>query len=127
MLDIRAIDFKAWVATLAFVAVLGLAGNAEASTWYRAEASYYNPTGNRTSCGKAMTYSSWHVASLKRSEYRCGRAVRICRYRRCVNVRVQDRGAWRSGNRVWDLTPRVKRALRCPDMCNVRWHRGWSA
>lgn len=96
-----------------------------ASPWATAQASYYNPTGNRTSCGAPMTWSSWHVAALKRSSYRCGDRIAICnpRARRCVTVLVKDRGAWRSDNRRWDLTPRVRDALRCSDLCNVRWRK----
>lgn len=88
-----------------------------------ATASYYLPTGNRTSCGRSMTMTSWHVAALKRDSYRCGDVVVICHARRCATVTVQDRGAWRSDNRRWDLTPRVRAALRCSDLCNVRWRK----
>lgn len=91
-----------------------------------AKASYYKLWGNRTSCGKRASPRAWFVASLKRDTANCGRRITICHRRRCVRVTVQDRGAWRRDNRRWDLQVRVKRALRCSDLCNVRWKRGWS-
>ena len=95
--------------------------------WERAQASYYTLYGNRTSCGKTAGASAWFVASLKRDTANCGRRVTICHLRRCVQVTVQDRGAWRSDDRRWDLQPRVKAALRCSDLCSVRWRRGWAS
>jgi hypothetical protein len=102
-------------------------GDAEArpTTWHKSEASYYTLYGNRTACGVIMSDRAWHVASLVREHARCGRRITICNRQRCVRVRVMDRGAFRSDGRVWDLTPRVKRALRCNDLCHVRWRRYW--
>ena len=104
--------------------------SAEARPAYRqAQASYYTLFGNRTSCGKTMSNRAWHVAALKPQYAKCGMKVRICHKQGqrnyCVHVRVQDRGAWRRDNRVWDLTPRVKRALRCGDLCTVKYRMGW--
>lgn len=99
------------------------AAGRQSNPWRHAQASYYLPTGNRTACGLPMTMSSWYVASLKPSTAKCGLRVVICHRHRCVAVRVQDRGAWRTDSRRWDLTPRVKRALRCGDLCNVTWKR----
>lgn len=125
--------------TLLFVAVLIVAGltfdafadharaTGIAPVWERSQASYYTLFGNRTSCGRTASPTAWFVASLKRDTANCGRKVTICHQRRCVRVTVQDRGAWRSDNRRWDLQPRVKTALHCSDLCSVRWHRGWTA
>lgn len=110
-----------------FVALL-VTDDAEARPdWQRATASYYMLYGNRTSCGKIASPRAWFVASLKSDTANCGRKVTICNRsrRRCVRVTVQDRGAWRRDNRRWDLQPRVKRALRCGDLCGVHWRRGW--
>lgn len=91
--------------------------------WSPTQASYYNPTGNATACGRPMTGASWHVASLGGSKSECGDRLVICHRSRCVNVKVQDTGPSYRGRR-WDLTSRVKRALRCSDLCNVKWRRG---
>jgi hypothetical protein len=99
------------------------------TAWSKATASYYTLYGNRTACGLTMNAKAWHVASLTREHARCGRRVTICHRRsgvnRCVRVRVMDRGKFRSDGRMWDLTPRVKRALRCPDLCTVTWKSRW--
>lgn len=120
----------ALVAIVFAVALLHLVWSPQADArpagWERATASYYTLFGNRTACGKTASNRAWFVASLKRDTANCGRKVTICHRRRCVRVTVQDRGAWRSDNRRWDLQPRVKRALRCGDLCSVRWRRGWA-
>jgi hypothetical protein len=95
------------------------------------EASWYGPGfyGRRTACGKIHSTRSWHVAALKRDIQRCGLRLVICnrgvRPTRCVRVRVMDSGAHHSGRRDLDLAPRVKRALRCGDLCTVNWRTGW--
>lgn len=116
--DRPATDASPTPSATAFPSVAG-----RSTRWAETSASYYEPTGNRTSCGAAMTWTSWHVASLKPSTYRCGLRVVICNRaaRSCATVRVKDRGAWRSDNRRWDLTPAVRRALRCSDLCRVHW------
>lgn len=91
--------------------------------WHHVQASYYTEYGNHTSCGLPMNSRAWHVAALTPDNARCGREITICHHHRCVHVTVQDRGAWRHDGRAWDLTPRVKHALRCPDLCNVTWRR----
>lgn len=111
------------ISYMVFVIVVS---NADAHPMKRAQASYYTLYGNRTACGVTMSDRAWHVAALTREHARCGRRIILCNGRKCVGVRVMDRGAYRSDGRMWDLTPRVKRALRCGDLCNVRWHHGWS-
>lgn len=113
--------FLAVVATATFMFFGGSADPAHAkAVWNTNEASYYEPTGNATACGNPMTNASWHVASLGGTKAECGDRLRICRRSRCVNVTVKDTGP-SYGWRRWDLTPRVKRALRCGDLCVVRW------
>jgi hypothetical protein len=93
---------------------------------HAASASWYGPGfyGRRTACGKTHTTSSWHVAALHPHLAKCGLRLRVCSTStRCVHVRVQDRGAWRSDDRALDLAPRVKAALKCGDVCRVRWSR----
>jgi len=117
------------VATVLIV-MLGWTSAAHAQpspAWESAEASYYLLHGNRTSCGKTASADAWFVASLKPDTANCGRKVTICRGSRCVRVTVQDRGAWRRDSRRWDLQVRVRDALRCPDVCSVKWKRGWAA
>lgn len=93
--------------------------------WHRDRvASYYKLWGNRTKCGRTSQQSSWFVAALKTENMRCGMKVTICHARRCVRVTVQDAGKHRYDRRDWDLTVRVKAALRCGDLCTVRWHKG---
>lgn len=87
-------------------------------------ASWYSMPGNTTSCGSHMTASSWWVAALQYENMRCDMRVLICHEGRCVRVRVRDRGADRNDRRDWDLTPRVKRALRCSDLCtHINWRK----
>lgn len=92
------------------------------------EASWYGGSfiGNRTSCGQTYRTSSWWVSSFKTNYMHCGLKVRICKAgtTRCVNVRVQDRGAVHTGRRDFDLTVRVRDALRC-NTCAIRWRTGW--
>lgn len=90
-------------------------------------ASYYTLWGNRTKCGKTSQRDSWFVAALQTENMKCGMRVTICHGRRCVNVTVQDAGKDRKDNRDWDLTVRVKAALRCGDLCNVKWSKGHHA
>lgn len=122
-------DFvKRFAICFAIGAVLGviigllLTPSSEASSWQVTKASYYNIPGGTTACGQTMTASSWWVAHLGGTKSSCGKQLRICKRgtTRCVNVSVRDTGGYHYG-RKWDLTPRVKYALRCPDLCNVRW------
>ena len=99
--------------------------DADAAPWHSTQASYYTLFGNATSCGVTMSATAWHVAALTPAYARCGLKLTICRASRCAHVRVMDRGAWRTDNRMWDLTPRLKHALHCPDLCNVSWTHGW--
>lgn len=101
---------------------------AVAPVWVRDRvASYYTLWGNRTKCGKTSQPDSWFVAALKTENMRCGMKVTICHGRRCVNVTVQDAGKHRRDRRDWDLTVRVKAALRCGDLCTVKWAKGHHA
>lgn len=111
-------------AFLLLVAVLP--SRASAAVWHsNREASYYYMPGNRTACGQTMSSSSYWVAALKDDLAHCGLKVTICKGRKCVRVRVQDRGAHHTSRRDWDLTPRVKNRLGCGDLCTVRWAKGW--
>ena len=101
------------------------------SGWNRTTASYYTLYGNRTACGETMSDRSWHVASLHQYYAKCGMRITICRSSRCVHVKVMDSGSYckfvplSKCYRLWDLAPRVKRALRCSSVCKVKWHRRW--
>lgn len=125
-----------WAAAFAFALALALhslssdAWGAErdpkaSSAWHlNRVASWYSMPGNRTACGQTMTSSSWWVAALQTENMRCGLQVYICHNGRCVRVRVLDRGANRNDRRDWDLTPRVRRALRCSSLCDhINWRR----
>lgn len=94
---------------------------------FNRQMSYYGPGfyGRPTACGKTMSRYSWHVAALKRDLGKCGLKLTVCHRTRCAEVRVQDRGAWRSDRRDLDATPRVKAYLRCSDLCTIRWRKGW--
>lgn len=115
------------VLTVLVALVCLFSGTAEARTspWQRAQASYYTLFGNRTACGQTASSRAWFIASLKSDTANCGRKIRLCHKARCVNVTVQDRGAWRWDNRRWDLQVRVRDALRCGDLCTLRWKHGW--
>lgn len=108
-------------------AALHMADDAEARPpgWHlNRVASWYSMPGNQTACGQHMTDSSWWVAALQTENMRCHMRVLICHDGRCVRVQVLDRGADRRDRRDWDLTPRVKRALRCSDLCtNINWRK----
>ncbi len=85
-------------------------------------ASWYSMPGNTTSCGSHMTESSWWVSALQSENMRCDMRILLCHEGRCVRVRVRDQGRDRPDRRDWDLTPRVKRALRCSDLCDhINW------
>jgi hypothetical protein len=64
----------------------------------------------------ACKRASLGVASLA---VPCGRRVRLCRGG-CVTATVDDHGPYVTG-RIFDLNERVRRAIRCPDLCHLRW------
>jgi hypothetical protein len=69
------------------------------------------------------TASGWHAgmgfASLMFGS-RWGHRVRFCYGRRCVIGELDDHGPYVVG-RAFDLSPRLRAALACPDLCWVRW------
>jgi rare lipoprotein A (peptidoglycan hydrolase) len=54
------------------------------------------------------------VASL---QVPCGTRVRVCSSG-CVTATVDDHGPYVTG-RIFDLGPKVKAAIRCPDLCGL--------
>lgn len=97
-------------------------GGVHAPGWHvNRVASYYKLFGRRTACGVIMDDKVQHVAALKPELAHCGMRVRICHAGRCAVVRVKDRGKWRKDRRDWDLTPALKRRLKCGDLCTVNW------
>ena len=112
------------------IILLAAPSTAQATSWHRnREASWYGPGfwGGRTACGQTLTEKSFWVAAFKTEYMKCNLKVKICSTsnNRCVNVRVLDRGAVHHGRRDWDMTLRVKNALRCPSTCNVDWKKHW--
>jgi|SRR5215831_12972963 len=73
-----------------------------------AMASWYGPGlyGNSLACGGRLYTNTWGVAH---KYLPCGTRLKLC-YRRCVNVRVIDRGPFVAG-RDFDLTYPVMRAI----------------
>lgn len=49
-----------------------------------------------------------------------GQRVRFCRGSRCVIGRLDDHGPYVVG-RSFDLNSALRSALRCPDLCWLRW------
>jgi rare lipoprotein A (peptidoglycan hydrolase) len=76
-------------------------------------ASWYGD-GGATASGAHYKYGVAHKTIAFKTR------IRMCYQSRCVTVKVQDRGPFISG-REWDLNPAAKDALRCPDLCYVRW------
>jgi hypothetical protein len=106
-------------------------GTAEArpNPWVPATATWYGPGfyGNRTACGQRYTKTIRGTAHMSLP---CGAKVSICkpvgRWKRCVYVRVIDRGAFHPGN--FDLSARTAMDLcRCwqPYTQRVSWRKGW--
>jgi hypothetical protein len=81
-------------------------------------ASWYGDHGGGA-CGVGDVQSGYRFASLF---LRCGSRVRFCHYGNCVNATMSDHGPYVSG-RLFDLNANLKYALRCSDLCNVRWRR----
>jgi rare lipoprotein A (peptidoglycan hydrolase) len=116
------------VIVLQIVALLLAPHRAEAA-WKPATATWYGPGfyGNTTACGQRYTQQIRGTAHMALP---CGSKVTICkpvgRFRRCVAVRVIDRGAFHPGN--FDLSARTAMDLcRCsrPYTQRVSWRRGW--
>ena len=102
-----------------------------APAWTPATATWYGPGlyGNTTACGQTYTIRLRGTAHMSLP---CGAKVTICkpvgRFRRCVMVRVIDRGAFHPGN--FDLSARTAMDLcRCwrPYTQRVSWRKGWAA
>lgn len=94
------------------------------SVWHHNRlASWYYIPGGHTACGRTMTKESIWVAALKPELAHCGMRVTICHQKKCVRVKVLDRGAWREDRRDWDMTLATKNKLRCSDLCSVRWRK----
>lgn len=110
-----------------FVAIIGsivFVQEADAAAWTPATATWYGPGfyGNRTACGQTYTARLRGTAHMTKP---CGSRLTICRYERCVRVRVIDRGAFRV---AFDLSARTAMDLcACwrPYTMRVRWRDGW--
>ncbi len=76
-------------------------------------ASWYS--GGATACGGSVATSGMGVAH---KTLPCGTKVKMRHGNNVVTVTVVDRGPFISG-REWDLTPQVKSALGCGDLCTV--------
>ena len=96
------------VAALAFV-VVTVRCAADALARSGAYASAYGPGlyGNRMACGGRL---AWKTVAAAHRRLRCGTRLRVCYRRRCVRVRVRDRGPW-VGGRDLDLTEGAVRRL----------------
>ena len=81
-------------------------------------ASWYSDHGGGA-CGVGDVQSGYRFASLF---LRCGSRVRFCHNGSCVNAVMSDHGPYISG-RLFDLNANLKYALRCSDLCTVRWRR----
>lgn len=97
-------------------------------SWHRSIASWYGPCPDacgRAACtGQFIHENTWGVAH---KTLPCGTKVTICRGRRCVRVRVIDRGPYVSG-RTWDITKRPAARIGLTPavgVSRVRWHLGW--
>lgn len=76
-------------------------------------ASWFDDSG-ATACGTHSPVGFAHLPPM-----RCGTRVRFCA-RRCVTGIREDAGPYVAG-REFDLTPGLKAALGCSDLCRVRW------
>jgi len=78
-------------------------------------ASWYDDTG-ATASGRH--YPHGFASLMFGSQW--GRRVRFCYRGRCAVGRLDDHGPYVSG-RGFDLNASLRYALRCPDLCWVRW------
>lgn len=119
------------LAALAIATALAAPTSAGARpSWTTASASAYGPGlyGNRTACGQRLTS---HTIGVAHRTLRCGTRLTICHARRCVRVRVIDRGPY-IGGRVLDITePTTRRtwhaSARTWGVRTVHIRRGWPA
>ncbi len=78
-------------------------------------ASWYDDSG-QTASGRHYAYG---YASLAfGSDW--GYSVRFCYAGRCVTGQLDDHGPYVTG-RMFDLSERLRAALACPDLCELRW------
>jgi len=78
-------------------------------------ASYYNLTGTDSCGGPAQVGYGFANLSMP-----CGTRIRFCFNGNCVVGIMDDRGPYVAG-RLFDLNVNLKYALRCPDLCPVKW------
>lgn len=78
-------------------------------------ASWYDDAG-ATASGAHYTYG--FAALIFGSDW--GHRVRFCHLGRCVVGRLDDHGPY-VGGRTFDLNSALRAALRCPDLCWVKW------
>jgi rare lipoprotein A (peptidoglycan hydrolase) len=109
-----------WIALLVVMglALLSAPSRADAAQpWTHATATWYGPGfyGNAFACSahpRVPDRYSRNVRGVAHMTLPCGSWLRVCRYRRCVRVRVIDRGAFHHRN--LDLTARTAMDLcRC--------------
>lgn len=96
--------------------------------WRSSVASWYGPCPD--ACGRAacthkyIRPGTWGVAH---KTLKCGTKLTICHGRRCVHVRVIDRGPFVSG-RDLDITVKPARQIGLTPsvgIMTVKWHVGW--
>jgi hypothetical protein len=78
------------------------------ASWYE----IYGPTAS----GWSYTYG--FASLIFGSQW--GKRVMFCYRGKCQIGRLDDHGPYVSG-RTFDLSPPLRAALSCPDLCNVRW------
>lgn len=106
--------------------------DAKPRSWRSTTATWYGPSfyGNAFACSHRRDVPNRYGRNVRGAAHMtlpCGSRVTICRHRRCVRVRIIDRGAFHHGN--FDLTARTAMDLcRCwqPYTMRVRWTRGWT-
>lgn len=81
--------------------------------------------GNRTACGKTVTFHSYWVAALKPRLAKCGKRLTIYYRGQRYRVTVQDRGAYRRDLRALDAAPGLRRAMGFRDLAYVTYREGW--
>ena len=104
------------IVALFLITVVGFAKGKE--NMNTATASYFGPGlyGNHMACGGRLYSSTQGVAH---KYLRCGTRVMVC-LRRCIHVRVVDRGPWVSG-RQFDLTAATARYVGLSGVQRIRW------
>jgi len=81
-------------------------------------ASWFDDAGG-TACGSHLANGFAH---LPETGWACGTRVEFCYAGRCVVGEREDSGPYVEG-RLFDLTPGLKAALSCSDLCHLHWRR----